>query len=142
MIALAYAYLAGLIGASSFFIDRADANCRTPRRNPDTQRVLDEFHQLANWSQAVIDYFNQQPLTRETNMEWAPEFGTKYSKPIGSLSVSDASCAPHESDSLSITCTKLHPTGQRRHFQASLASFRADQSGRWRGLYLAWGRRH
>ena len=90
VIVLACAYLAGLIGASSFFIDRADANCRTPRRNPDTQRVLDELHRLCNWSQAVVAYFTQQPLARETNMDWAPQFGTKPVKPIASLSVSDA----------------------------------------------------
>lgn len=81
-------YLAGLIGAPSFFIDRADANCRTPRRNPNTQRVLDELHRLCDWAQAVVGYFTQQPLARETNMDWAPGFGTKPVKPIASLSVS------------------------------------------------------
>ena len=68
------ACFAGLIGASRFLINRADAKCRTPRRNPDTQRVLDEFQRLASWSGAVIQYFRQSVIATETGMQWAPKF--------------------------------------------------------------------
>mmetsp|Transcript_27708 Transcript_27708/g.76280 ORF Transcript_27708/g.76280 Transcript_27708/m.76280 type:complete len:939 (-) Transcript_27708:152-2968(-) len=58
-------------GSLDFSVNRSDARCRTPRRNPDVDRALKFFGQVRHFSNSAAGYFTRSlfPLQRDHGLD-------------------------------------------------------------------------